>query len=267
MKNTNKLFISNLKILANIFPIKKMQIYDLETTIVFHTNNLLDGLLFFKNNILCKFKILTCISGIDYPNRAKKIKNKFYFKEDFQFRKPNYRTWKEEAIVLIISLGFIILLYCQHLQIMQLTNSVKELAESQELLKQELLRKESQIQLLEYAVTSSGLATDFASSKFYVLPVIFCIGFLGSTYFVTHGFGIASLKSLLPTALCTFIDTYLPFIQIVEKYNVFDEENKIMWLIQIVNRSEANLYGRFLDEEDYLGVNKFLWYLISFINS
>lgn len=209
-------------------------------------------------------KFIFSFNTEDYclPNATKKIKNKFYFKDDFQFVTPNYQTSKE-VIVLIISLGIIILLYCQHLQIMQLTNSMKELAESQELLKQELLRKESQIQLLEYAVTSSELATDFASSKFYVLPVVcFCIGFLGSTYFVTHGFGIASLKSLLPTALCTFIHKYLPFIRIVEKYNVFDEENKIMWLIQIVNRSEANLYGRFLDEEDYLGVNEFLWSIL-----
>jgi hypothetical protein len=209
-------------------------------------------------------KFIFSFNTEDYclPNATKKIKNKFYFKDDFQFGITNYQISKE-AIVLIISLGITILLYWQHLQIMQLTNSMKELAESQELLKQELLRKESQIQLLEYAVTSSALATDFASSKFYVLPIIcFCIGFLGSTYFVTHGFGIASLKSLLPTALCTFIHTYLPFIRIVEKYNVFDEENKIMWLIQIVNRSEANLYGKFLDEEDYLGVNEFLWSIL-----
>jgi hypothetical protein len=72
MKNTNKLFISNLKILAEFFPIKKMKLSNLETAIVFHTNNLLDGLLFFKNNILYQFKILTCISGIDYPNKTKK---------------------------------------------------------------------------------------------------------------------------------------------------------------------------------------------------
>jgi NADH/F420H2 dehydrogenase subunit C len=35
--------------------------------IVFYTNDFLNGLLFLKNNILCQFKILSCISGVDYP--------------------------------------------------------------------------------------------------------------------------------------------------------------------------------------------------------
>jgi NADH/F420H2 dehydrogenase subunit C len=86
MKNTNKLFISNLKILANIFPVEKMQIYNHETAIVFHANNLLDGLLFFKNNILCQFKILTCISGIDYPN------NKYRFKIVYELLSIRYNS-------------------------------------------------------------------------------------------------------------------------------------------------------------------------------
>ena len=66
MTNTNKLFIDNLKILAKIFPVKKMQRYKQETTIVLHANNFLDGLLFLKNNTLFQFKLLTCISRVDY---------------------------------------------------------------------------------------------------------------------------------------------------------------------------------------------------------
>jgi len=66
--------VKNLKILAKIFPVKKIQIYNNETSIVFHTNDFLDGLLFLKNNILCQFKILSCISGVDYPA------NKYRFK-------------------------------------------------------------------------------------------------------------------------------------------------------------------------------------------
>jgi hypothetical protein len=66
MTNTNKLFIDNLKILAKIFPVKKMQRYKQETTIVLPANNFLDGLLFFKNNTLFQFKLLTCISGVGY---------------------------------------------------------------------------------------------------------------------------------------------------------------------------------------------------------
>jgi NADH:ubiquinone oxidoreductase subunit C len=86
MTNTNKLFISNLKILAKIFPVKKMQIHNHETAIVLHANNFLDGLLFFKNNILCQFKILTCISGVDYPN------NKYRFKIAYELLSIRYNS-------------------------------------------------------------------------------------------------------------------------------------------------------------------------------
>jgi NADH/F420H2 dehydrogenase subunit C len=86
MTNTNKLFINNLKILAKIFPVKKMQIYNYEAAIVLHANNFLDGLLFFKNNILCQFKILTCISGVDYPN------NKYRFKIVYELLSIRYNS-------------------------------------------------------------------------------------------------------------------------------------------------------------------------------
>jgi hypothetical protein len=66
MTNTNRLFIDNLKILTKIFPIKKIQRYNQEATIVLHANNFLDGLLFFKNNTLFQFKLLTCILGVNY---------------------------------------------------------------------------------------------------------------------------------------------------------------------------------------------------------
>ena len=67
MTSTNKLFVENLKILAKIFPIKKIQLYNYETAIVLHADDFLDGVLFLKNNILCQFKVLTCISGVGYP--------------------------------------------------------------------------------------------------------------------------------------------------------------------------------------------------------
>ena len=47
MIGTNKILVENLKILAKIFPVKKIQIYNNEVTIVLHTNDFLDGLLFF----------------------------------------------------------------------------------------------------------------------------------------------------------------------------------------------------------------------------
>jgi NADH:ubiquinone oxidoreductase subunit C len=53
---------------------------------VFHANDFLDGLLFFKNNILCQFKLLTCISGVDYPA------NKYRFKIVYELLSIRYNS-------------------------------------------------------------------------------------------------------------------------------------------------------------------------------
>lgn len=70
----SKLIVQNLKNITEICPIEKIQIYNSELTVVIKNNVLLDVLLFFKNHMLCQFKLLTCISGIDYPV------NKYRFK-------------------------------------------------------------------------------------------------------------------------------------------------------------------------------------------
>jgi len=57
MIGTNKVLVENLK---------KIAIYNNETSIMFHIKDFFDGLLFLKNNILCQFKILSCISGVDF---------------------------------------------------------------------------------------------------------------------------------------------------------------------------------------------------------
>jgi len=59
--------IDNLKNISKICPIKKIQLFNSEITLVVHTNDLFNVLLFLKNNYLCQFKILSCVSGIDYP--------------------------------------------------------------------------------------------------------------------------------------------------------------------------------------------------------
>ena len=80
----NKIFVENLKILSKIFPIKKIQIYNSEISVVLYNKDLIDGLLFFKNNILYQFKILTCISGVDYPA------NKYRFKIVYELLSVRY---------------------------------------------------------------------------------------------------------------------------------------------------------------------------------
>ena len=63
----NSLIIENFKNISKICPIKKIQFFNSEITLIVQTKDILEVLLFFKNHFLCQFKILTCISGVDYP--------------------------------------------------------------------------------------------------------------------------------------------------------------------------------------------------------
>lgn len=71
----NNLFIvENLKIIFKIVPILKIQVHQKEISFVIKKNHLLLVLTFFKNHFYSQFKILTCISSVDYPF------NKYRFK-------------------------------------------------------------------------------------------------------------------------------------------------------------------------------------------
>ena len=63
----NIIVIENFKNISQICPIKKIQFYNSEIILIVQTNDILEILLFFKNHFLCQFKILTSISGVDYP--------------------------------------------------------------------------------------------------------------------------------------------------------------------------------------------------------
>ena len=84
--NNKILIIETLKNIAKICPVKKIQIYNSEITVVVETSHLLDILLFFKNHILCQFKILTCVSGADYPM------NKYRFKLVYELLSVRYNS-------------------------------------------------------------------------------------------------------------------------------------------------------------------------------
>ena len=62
-----KLITENLKELSKIVPISKIQIFNDNLIIIVKSKYLINVLLFFKNHIMTQFKILTCISGVDYP--------------------------------------------------------------------------------------------------------------------------------------------------------------------------------------------------------
>jgi len=68
MNQKRLIILENLKYISNTCPVKKIQINNSDLTFLVKTNQVLDILLFFKNHILCQFKLLTCISCVDYPN-------------------------------------------------------------------------------------------------------------------------------------------------------------------------------------------------------
>ena len=53
--------------IIKIFPIVRLEFYDKENNLLTPTNLLHDILIVFKNHFKYQFKILTCISGVDYP--------------------------------------------------------------------------------------------------------------------------------------------------------------------------------------------------------
>lgn len=83
----NNLFIAeNLKRITKVLPILKIQIYQKEISIVVKRDHLLLVLFFLKNHIKYQFKILTCISGVDYPS------NKYRFKVVYELLSVRYNT-------------------------------------------------------------------------------------------------------------------------------------------------------------------------------
>ena len=61
------LIINNLRELSKICPLEKVQMFNDNLIIIVKPNFLNDILLFFKNHIMFQYKVLTCISGVDYP--------------------------------------------------------------------------------------------------------------------------------------------------------------------------------------------------------
>lgn len=82
MKN---LFIAeNLKVITKVLPILKIQIHQNEVSLIVRRNHLIPVLTFLKNHVKYQFKILTCISGVDYPS------NKYRFKVAYDLLSVRY---------------------------------------------------------------------------------------------------------------------------------------------------------------------------------
>ena len=56
--------------ILKIFPFIKLEIYNKEPCFIVKTNLLSKALFLLKNHFKFQFKMLTCISGIDYPEKT-----------------------------------------------------------------------------------------------------------------------------------------------------------------------------------------------------
>lgn len=70
----SQLIAKNIQSLSKMCPLEKIQLYNKELVVIVKSNLLYDTLVFLKYHIPYQFNILTCITGVDYPE------NKYRFK-------------------------------------------------------------------------------------------------------------------------------------------------------------------------------------------
>lgn len=83
----NNLFIvENLKTITKVLPILKFQVHQKELSIIIKKDHLIPVLLFLKNHVKYQFKVLSCLSGVDYPS------NKYRFKVVYDILSLRYNV-------------------------------------------------------------------------------------------------------------------------------------------------------------------------------
>ena len=82
----SQLIVKNIQSLSKMCPLEKIQMYDQELVIGIKPSLLCDILVFLKYHTLYQFNILTCITGVDYPN------NKYRFKLVYDLLSIRYNT-------------------------------------------------------------------------------------------------------------------------------------------------------------------------------
>lgn len=65
--------LQHMKTVKNVFPVEKIYLLNNELIIILKHYHLKDFLLFLKNHQLTQFKVLSCISGVDYPFKKKRF--------------------------------------------------------------------------------------------------------------------------------------------------------------------------------------------------
>jgi len=82
----NKFFIQNLKTLTKYIPVYKIQLNRREISLFIKRQHLKTVMIFLKHNINYQFKILTCVSGVDFPSR------KYRFHLVYELLSPKFNT-------------------------------------------------------------------------------------------------------------------------------------------------------------------------------
>jgi len=70
----SRLSVKRIKNLFELCPLEKIQFYYEDIIIIVKPKILYDILFFFKYHMLYQFDVLTCISGVDYPNKKYRFK-------------------------------------------------------------------------------------------------------------------------------------------------------------------------------------------------
>jgi NADH:ubiquinone oxidoreductase subunit C len=70
----SQLIVKNIQSLYKMCPLEKIQLYKQELVIVVKSQLLYDILVLFKYHISYQFTLLTCITGVDYPNNRYRFK-------------------------------------------------------------------------------------------------------------------------------------------------------------------------------------------------
>lgn len=71
---SQQLVVENIKTLLNIFPFEKIQKFNEDLILIVKPSVILDILTLLKYHINYQFKILQCISGVDYPSHKYRFK-------------------------------------------------------------------------------------------------------------------------------------------------------------------------------------------------
>ena len=79
-----QLIVQNIQNLSKTCPLEKIQLYRQELVIIVKSQLLYDILMFLKYHVFYQFTLLTCISGVDYPN------NKYRFKVVYELLSIRY---------------------------------------------------------------------------------------------------------------------------------------------------------------------------------